>query len=76
MGKLTKLIDRNWKSIIAGLGIAITLITSANVGDPIPEWVPVVTGALTTLLVWMKANAPKESPPAIPPQPPEKVVER
>jgi hypothetical protein len=58
---------RYWKAIGAALGMIVTLIISLQpvLGDHVPAWVPVLTGALTVVAVWWVKNDPFVDPPAV-----------
>lgn len=59
---------RYWKSIIAAVGLALTLLTSLEPvwGDNVPSWVPVAISVLTAAGVYLKANTPPAGQPADP----------
>lgn len=51
---------RYWKTIIASVGLAGTVLTSLTPlwGDDVPDWVPVAIAVLTAVGVYLKANTP------------------
>lgn len=52
--------SRYWKTIIATVGLAATVLTSLQPlwGANTPSWVPVIIAALTAVGVYAKTNTP------------------
>lgn len=65
--KLSSL-SRYWKTIIAVVGLTLTVLTSLEPvwGDNLPSWVPVAIAVLTSVSVYLKANTPPAGQPADP----------